>query len=297
MGAEQSIPTSTDKKSMSNPTSKPRSKPRSKPKSKPTSKPNKQINEEDPQHTKQNQNSNVQLSCYKLNIKPIKLLELDHAVSDNVRTQNTNNQLINNTTLYLKITNNIISGIYKTQQELIDETTNLLFNVDTNIDDLDFREKMVHDIVSGRLNAIDSIKNKYGVTFRLPFTILGNDKLWFHLLQEKNTYTNLLIGELFDIDNNFKWGMEPLKETDNKIYQLLELYHKSNYKCPENNQLAYLKIQDFNIDNSTVLNSYKLKDTTTTSPNITPTSWESNPILSQNDYIISYLVEYSVEKI
>ena len=105
-------------------------------------------------------------------------------------------------------------------------------------------------------------------------SVVGNNKLWFHSLQEKNTYTNSLIGELFDIDNNFKWGIEPLKETDNKIYKLLELYHKSNYKCNNNNQLAYLKLYDFNIDNNKVLNIYKLKDNTTMGPNIAPSSWE-----------------------
>ena len=114
-------------------------------------------------------NSNVKLLYYKLNLKPIKLLALDNTVSEYVKTQNTNNQLINNTTLYMKIKNNKIDRISKTHKELIDETNiNLLFNVDTNRDDLDFREKLVDDIVGGRLNAIDSIKNKYGVTFRLP---------------------------------------------------------------------------------------------------------------------------------
>ena len=113
--------------------------------------------------------SNVKLLYYKLNLKPIKLLALDNTVSEYVKTQNTNNQLINNTTLYMKIKNNKIDRISKTHKELIDETNiNLLFNVDTNSDDLDFREKLVDDIVGGRLNAIDSIKNKYGVTFRLP---------------------------------------------------------------------------------------------------------------------------------
>ena len=126
---------------------------------------------------------------------------------------------------------------------------------------------------------------------------MGNSKLWFHSLQEKTTYTNILIGELFDIDNNFKWGIEPLKESDNKIYQLLELYKTSDYKCEKNNQLAYLKIYDFNTDNNKVLNSYKLKDNITMGPNMAPSTWEPTTKLSQNNYIISYLVEYSVEKI
>ena len=256
-----------------------------------------QPNETLPPKPKSKLNSDVKLLYYKLNLKPIKLLALDNTVSEYVKTQNTNNQLINNTTLYMKIKNNKIDRISKTHKELIDETNiNLLFNVDTNSDDLDFREKLVDDIVGGRLNAIDSIKNKYGVTFRLPNSVVGNNKLWFHSLQEKNTYTNSLIGELFDIDNNFKWGIEPLKETDNKIYQLLELYHKSNYKCNNNNQLAYLKLYDFNSDNNKVLNIYKLKDHTTMGPNIAPSSWEPTTKLSHNDYIISYLVEYSVEK-